>query len=60
MCVSKTNDHIHIKIKIAKPIQEPPESSKAPNQGLKNMDVLSTFKINLDSQQSDHGCFKDQ
>merc|ERR1712114_93641 len=31
MVVSKTTDHIKIKIKMPKPCQEPPVSSKAPN-----------------------------
>ena len=38
------------------PSQEPPVSSKAPNQDLKNMDVLCTFKIKIESQNVDHGC----
>ena len=60
MGVSKTGDHIQIKIKMPNPSQEPPESSKAPNEDLKDMDVLCTFKIKLESQNSDHGCIKDQ
>ena len=55
MGVSKTNDHIWIKIKMPNPSQEPPASSKTPNDDLKNMDVLCTFKINLDSQNLDLG-----
>ena len=35
MGVSKTNDHIQIKIKMPNPSQEPPASSKAPNEELK-------------------------
>ena len=31
------------------PSQEPPASSKAPYQDLKDMDVLCTFKINVES-----------
>ena len=42
------------------PSQEPPASSKAPNEDLKDMDVLCTFKIKIESQNSDHGCIKDQ
>ena len=38
MGVSKTNYHIKIKIKTQKHSQEPPASSKAPNEDLKNMD----------------------
>ena len=40
--------------------QEPPESSKAPNQDLKDMDVLGTFKIKMESHNSEHGCIKNQ
>ena len=40
--VSKTSDYIQIKIKMPNPSQEPPASSKAPNQ---DMDVLFTVKI---------------
>ena len=43
MGVSKTNDHIQIKIKMPNPSQEPQVSSKAPNEDLKDMDVLCTF-----------------
>ena len=57
--VSKTSDHIQIKMKIPNPSQEPPASSKAPNQDLKDMDVLFIFKIKLESQNSKYGCTKD-
>merc|ERR1712081_46941 len=50
MCVPKTSDHIQINIKMPNPSQEPPASSKAPNQDLKDMDVLCTFKIKIESQ----------
>ena len=60
MDVSKTSDHIQIKIKMPNPSQEPPAPSKAPNEDLKDMDVLCTFKIKIESQNSDHGCIKDQ
>ena len=43
-----------------KPIQEPQASSKAKNQDLKDMDVLRTFNIKIESQNSEHGCTKDQ
>ena len=55
MGVSKTSDHIQIKIKMPNPSQEPPASSKASDQDLKDMDVLCTFKINVDNQNSEHG-----
>ena len=58
--VTKTIDHFQIKIKMSNPSQEPPVSSKAPNEDLKDMDVLCTFKIKIESQNSDHWCIKDQ
>ena len=42
------------------PSQQPPGSSKAPNEDLKDMDFLCTFKIKVESQNSDHGYIKDQ
>ena len=60
MNVSKTSDHIKINIRMQNPSQEPPASSKAPNEDLKDMDVLCTFKIKIESQNSDHGCVKNQ
>ena len=59
MGVSMISDHIQIKMKIPNPSQEPPVSSKAPNQDLKDMDVLCTFKIKIEGQNSDDGCVKD-
>ena len=47
MVVSKTIDHIQIKIKMPNPSQEPPASSKAPNEDLKDMSVLCNFKIKI-------------
>ena len=55
MGVSKTSDHIKIKIKMPNPSQEPPTSSKAPNEDLKDMDVLCTFKIKIESQNLEQG-----
>ena len=49
MGVSETSDHIQINIKMPNPSQEPPASSKAPNEDLKDMDVLCTFKIKIES-----------
>ena len=60
MGVSKTNDHIQIKIKILNPSKEPPASSKSPNDDLKDMDVLCTFKIKIESQNLGHGCIRYQ
>ena len=48
MGISKISDHIKIKIKMPNPSQEPPASSKAPNEDLKDMDVLCTFKIKIE------------
>ena len=47
MGVSKTSDHIQIKIKMPNPSQEAPASLKAPIEDLKDMDVLCTFKIKI-------------
>ena len=47
-------------IMMTNPSQEPPASSKAPNEALKDMDVLCDSKIMLESQNSKHGCIKDQ
>ena len=58
--VSFTHDHIQIKMKLPNPSQEPPGSYKAPNEDLKDIHVLCTFKIKRESQNSDHGCIKDQ
>ena len=60
MGVPKTSDHIQINIRMPNPSQEPPASSKAPNEDLKDMDVLFTFKINVESQNFEHGSMKDQ
>ena len=40
--------------------QEPPESSKAQRQDFKDMEVLCTFKIQTEKQNSEHGYSKDQ
>ena len=58
MSVSNTNDHI--KIKIPNPSIEPPASSKGPNQDTKDMDVICTIKIKIESQNFEHGFIKDQ
>ena len=51
---------MQIKIKMSNPIQEPPASSKAQNQDLKDIYVLCTFKIQIESQNSEHWCIEDQ
>ena len=58
--VSKTSDHIKIKIKMPNLSQESPTSSKAPNEDLKDMDVLCTFKSKIESQNTDQGYMEDQ
>ena len=60
MGVSKTSDHIQIKIKMPNPSQKPPASSKAQNEYLKDMDILCTFKIKSQSQNLDYRYIKDQ
>ena len=59
MIVSKTIGYIHTKIKMPNPSQEPPASSKVPNEDSKDMDVLCTFKIKIESQNLAYGCTKD-
>ena len=59
MGVSKTIDHIKNKIKIPNPGQEHPASSKAPNEDLKDMDVLCTFKIKIESHNLEYKCTED-
>ena len=44
MGVSKTFDHIQIKIKISNPSQESPASSNAQNQDIKDMDMFAPSK----------------
>ena len=58
--VPKTSDYIEIMIKMINPNQELPASSKAPNQDLKDNDVLCTFKIKIESLNLENGCIKDQ
>ena len=58
MDASKTSDHIQIKIKMPNPSQEPPASFKATNEDLKDMDVLCTFKIKIETKKLEYWCFK--
>ena len=60
MRVSETIDHVQFKIKMPNPSQEPPASSKAPDEDLKDMNVLCTFKIKIESQNLEYVCKKDQ
>ena len=59
MGIAKTSDHIKVKIKMLNPSQEPPTSSKAPNEDLKDMDVLCTLKIKVESPNLEKGRIKD-
>ena len=47
MVVSKTSGHIQIKIKMPNPSQEPPASSKAVNEDLRDIDVICNFKTKI-------------
>ena len=47
-------------IKMPNPSQEPPASSKAPNEDLKDIAVFCTFKIKVEIQNLDHGYIKGQ
>ena len=58
--IYKTSNHIYIKIKMPNPNQEPPASSKAPNQDLSGIYVLSTFKIKIENRNLDILCIKDE
>ena len=59
MGVSRTSDHIQIKIKMINPSQEPPAFSKASDQDLNDIDVLCTFNIKIESANLEKGCIKD-
>ena len=59
MAVSKTTDHIQIKIKMLNPSEDPPALTKAPHHDLKDMDVLCTLKFILDGKISEHWFIKD-
>ena len=49
MGVPQTSDHIQINIRMLNPIQKLPAPSKTPNQDNKDMDVLWTYKIKIES-----------
>ena len=53
MCVSKTSDHLQIKMKMLDLSQKPQVSSKAPKEDLRNLQ-------NQERQYSENGCIKDQ
>ena len=50
--ISKTSDHIQIRIKMPNPCQEPQASSKAPNEDLKDMDVLCQRPVTISKSRS--------
>ena len=60
MDVPKTSENIQIKVKIPNTSQEPPASSKASYQGLKDIDALCPFKIKIESKNLDHEYIKDK
>ena len=60
MGLPKTSDYIQVMIQMSIPSQEPPASSKAPNQDLKDMDVLCSIKIEIESLNLEDECIKDQ
>ena len=49
-----------MKIKMPNPSQGPPTSSKAPDEDLKDMDIICTFEIKRERPNFVQGCFKDQ
>ena len=60
MGVLKTSDLIKINVRMPNPSHEPPVSSKAPNQDLKDMGVFCTFKIKRECPNLGFGYTKDQ
>ena len=58
--VSKTSDHIQIKIKMPTPSGEPPTPHQSPQSGLKGHDVFCTFKIKVECQNFEYIYIKDQ
>ena len=59
MGISKTIDHIQIKIKVPHPSQQPPASFEAPNQDFKDVDGLCTFKMKIENKNAEYGYIKD-
>ena len=60
MGVSKTSDHIQIKVRMPNPNKQPLMSSNVTNKDLKDMDVLCIFKIKTERQNFKHEYIKDQ
>ena len=59
MSLLKTSNKLQIKIKVQNLTHEPPASSKALNEDLKDMDALCTLRIKIESQNLDHECIKE-
>ena len=59
MGISKTSDHIWIKIKMPNLSQKPPAPTNTSNHDLKDMDVLCNSKIKTESQNLEYRCIKD-
>ena len=60
MGVSKTSNHIQIRIMMHNSSQESLAYSKAPNQNIKDMDVLCNSNTHIESQKSKNCSIKDQ
>ena len=60
MGASQISDHIQIKIKMPNTSQEPPAPIKTSYEDLKDMDVLCTFKIKIESKNLEYRCIQDQ
>ena len=58
--MSKISDHMQIKTNMSHLSQEAPASCKDVNYDLKGMDISSTFRVNCDSQNMEHGWFREQ
>ena len=56
----KNSEDIQNKIKMPNPSQDPPAASEATNQDFKDMVVLCSFKIKIESQNLDHGYVENQ
>ena len=59
MGVPKTSDPIQINVRIQNPSQEPSESSKAPHQDFKDIDLLCTLETKIESQNLEYVWTKD-
>ena len=48
MGISNTSEYIQIKINMPNSSQEPPASSKAPDEDFKDMDIICTLKTKIE------------